>query len=740
MLKKNAFARNMLCCFLAVMIVLSSIQLINMVRLHRETREFLLEAANRDLNISIERIDSSINAIIQRCQALFNSSEFESVCAKKSSARTDYDYHSLYNRMKTTFADDTDLLHIVILFQNQSRLVSDSGIWDSNYYFDSYLKNQDYTSEFWTNEASSLFVQRFYPAKYFQEVNIPQPSKNHLLMPLALKPNMSSGATVVVFFDCLKILNNIDTRLKDSLYLSWGNQFLYSCDPANETKVAELMQVKEQGRTDQTKNDYIVIEQSRTGKLIYGLKIDGVALDQIVRMDIIQSLIFLLGAALAGILIAVLSVRRFAKPIANIAGLVGKREDTSLKVIRDNVERMVGDQEAYLSQIMHNESIVRNLMSFSIVHRMVDCPAAKEEARQGSIIYLNFYQQEDNETLDGKIQGVLMEFFSMYTIFSMSEGRYMIVVSDNDSEDFRTAASKVYDMLKARCGREQLWMICEALSENGGVSRSLSDEYGRMQRLEEDVPVSDFGCLSFANDICAQSHIKNSLPEPLMSDMKEAFEQKDEDEARNLTDVLLEKTVDAGITNGGLRMAIHKLSAQMLKWSASDDTEKIEKCRIEIADKEEKMERCLKREEYRSIIYEMISVCFSALLAHEDNKESPVVEMVRGYVEANYGRDFTMDELSASLKLSKGYVSTCFKKQNGQNLSDFIQAYRIEKSAVLLRETDGLVNDIGKMVGIANPNTFVRAFRKHYQCTPTEYRRTYILKEGFSGKEDDADK
>ena len=104
----------------------------------------------------------------------------------------------------------------------------------------------------------------------------------------------------------------------------------------------------------------------------------------------------------------------------------------------------------------------------------------------------------------------------------------------------------------------------------------------------------------------------------------------------------------------------------------------------------------------------------------------PVIKSTKDFLEKNYSREFSMDELAESVKLSKSYLSTYFKLKTGINLSSYIQQTRMRKAVVLLEETDMHINDISAAVGINNANTFIRAFRKHMGLAPSEYRKQQL--------------
>lgn len=131
--------------------------------------------------------------------------------------------------------------------------------------------------------------------------------------------------------------------------------------------------------------------------------------------------------------------------------------------------------------------------------------------------------------------------------------------------------------------------------------------------------------------------------------------------------------------------------------------------------------QCDTTQDYRELISGFVRSC-AVYAALKPRTEEPVLEGVQAFLEKNYQREFSMDELAQALNLSKSYLSTYYKSKTGTNLSDRIQFFRIQKAVELLADPKLRVVDIGAMVGISNVNTFLRQFKKYTGMTPKEYR------------------
>jgi two-component system response regulator YesN len=117
-------------------------------------------------------------------------------------------------------------------------------------------------------------------------------------------------------------------------------------------------------------------------------------------------------------------------------------------------------------------------------------------------------------------------------------------------------------------------------------------------------------------------------------------------------------------------------------------------------------------------------IVFSASSISEKKTESTndVVEASKAYIEANYTKNITLDDLSMAVNISSYYLSRIFKENTGENFIDYLTRLRIERAKELLSSTQYSMKEIGVMSGYSDPNYFSKSFKKNVGVTPTEYR------------------
>lgn len=109
--------------------------------------------------------------------------------------------------------------------------------------------------------------------------------------------------------------------------------------------------------------------------------------------------------------------------------------------------------------------------------------------------------------------------------------------------------------------------------------------------------------------------------------------------------------------------------------------------------------------------------------AKASEKSMGAVEAAKAYIQNNYSRDISLDEVSQKVNISPYYFSKIFKEDVGEGFVEYLTGIRMEKAKELLTTTEYSMKEICSMVGYADPNYFSRSFKKKVGVTPTEYKQ-----------------
>jgi len=92
------------------------------------------------------------------------------------------------------------------------------------------------------------------------------------------------------------------------------------------------------------------------------------------------------------------------------------------------------------------------------------------------------------------------------------------------------------------------------------------------------------------------------------------------------------------------------------------------------------------------------------------------------YIDSNLNKRLTLDQVSSKVYLSDYYFSKLFKRETGLSFSVYLNARKIQKAMLLLKESDKSVNDISDSLGFTRLSYFSQTFKKYTGVAPTKYR------------------
>lgn len=99
--------------------------------------------------------------------------------------------------------------------------------------------------------------------------------------------------------------------------------------------------------------------------------------------------------------------------------------------------------------------------------------------------------------------------------------------------------------------------------------------------------------------------------------------------------------------------------------------------------------------------------------------------VIRSYLDENYTKKITLDQLSKRYFINKYYLTRIFKEQYGITINNYILEKRITHAKQLLRFTDRSVEEIGEACGMGALYYFSRMFKKIEGVSPSEYRKLW---------------
>ena len=93
------------------------------------------------------------------------------------------------------------------------------------------------------------------------------------------------------------------------------------------------------------------------------------------------------------------------------------------------------------------------------------------------------------------------------------------------------------------------------------------------------------------------------------------------------------------------------------------------------------------------------------------------------YLERNYTRHFTLEEMAEELKVSVSSICKTSKAKTGRTLKELLMQKRIHKAKKLLQSSSHSISEIALLVGITDYNYFSRLFKRMEGVSPTAFRK-----------------
>lgn len=131
-----------------------------------------------------------------------------------------------------------------------------------------------------------------------------------------------------------------------------------------------------------------------------------------------------------------------------------------------------------------------------------------------------------------------------------------------------------------------------------------------------------------------------------------------------------------------------------------------------------------------SIISSMLIIFFNHLLRKYSDtaqypstvkKQNETVSKILELIVNNYS-SVTLPQIAGELGYSADYCSKYIKNVTGYNFSELLKNARLRQAKDWLKSTSMSVAHISEQLGYENPENFMRAFKREFDISPSEYR------------------
>ena len=116
--------------------------------------------------------------------------------------------------------------------------------------------------------------------------------------------------------------------------------------------------------------------------------------------------------------------------------------------------------------------------------------------------------------------------------------------------------------------------------------------------------------------------------------------------------------------------------------------------------------------------------CAAAVASVKEQRENPLVKKIIDYIDQNMSRNYSLEDVAATVGVSPFYMSKLFKEEMGETFINYVTDRRLDRTKKLLVETDLSIKEIAGQTGYSDQNYFSRQFKNKFGISPTDFRNT----------------
>ena len=129
-----------------------------------------------------------------------------------------------------------------------------------------------------------------------------------------------------------------------------------------------------------------------------------------------------------------------------------------------------------------------------------------------------------------------------------------------------------------------------------------------------------------------------------------------------------------------------------------------------------------------SLLYTYIIEFNKQIISSKTKNEeikSQQIQPILQYIEENYHKDITIEELSQIIDCSPQHLCHLFKESLNLRPFEFLAKVRITRAREILCNTDYSISEISDLLGYKDSSYFCAIFKRHEKISPVEFRKLY---------------
>ena len=109
------------------------------------------------------------------------------------------------------------------------------------------------------------------------------------------------------------------------------------------------------------------------------------------------------------------------------------------------------------------------------------------------------------------------------------------------------------------------------------------------------------------------------------------------------------------------------------------------------------------------------------------SRQSDYIRQAIEYIETNYSRQITVEEISNHVGINRKYLTKLFNEKMNNSPKNYLIQYRINKACRLLKQSTLSIQEVSHSVGYTDALVFSKIFKKVIGICPREYRSAHFI-------------
>lgn len=646
---------------------------------------------------------------------------------------TETEIMELSRAASSALGDVEGVRHWAVFLEDSDQLLTASGIMSQKDYQEIFCRSDTFTADFWLSMTDQDFVRRYFPQSEFQIYSLTGEYTMEYLVPVVMRSYYDNKVLAVALLDMTQVVDRADTYFADGVYL-FGPEgdLLYTNDAT--AHIAGLPGAQTiTGSDDQT---YTVYSHDGVDGITYVKLLPQSQSADALRKNMIFSFGSLLVAMVVAAVLMLPAVRRTFHPVnsmlellqqhsqlENVGDLHGAQEELEqILKLRKQQEADLAQKNAALSEYVLRSQLKDVYVETDKIQQTEDSNAfilyIQVQYRDTMGGYFHMTRAELENCLQEMLSATLNRLFETTLIFQLEPGRFAAKVTLPRPET--KMGNRMERFMERLAHEEEFAYFTVVQSELLQQQTDLAGVYAQVQDAARQAVVCDHSQLltlpmkktkkpEYDYPKIAEQQLYNAVRETRTEDAVAAVRQIIEDNLQRKIDHTQMEVLCVALVN----TASHAITELVPN---------AEKIAVASGVYNTLTSRCVAARDYTEAVTGFIRTATAASDAREPETDQ-LLKKAEQYLKDNYQREFSGEEMANALWVSRSYLSSYYKSKTGMNLSDSVQMYRIQKAVELLKDPEVKISELGSLVGIPSPNTFLRQFKKYTGMTPKEYRK-----------------